>query len=174
MYNIPLAEQLKTYARTLGIASTHIAPCQLPAQRADLLNTWLEQQLKTKPTDWVHSGDPAPHQNIVAQAKSIILISLPYWHEPFNQSWRIINNAEKAYISRVALGKNPNTILSEKLATITQYLSTAEPEAFIYELSITAPVSAIILAELSGLGWRGKNALLLQKIQEVCSCWVCC
>ena len=162
MYTL-LAEQLKTYARTLGIASMHVAACQLPTEREALLNTWLEQQLNTKPADWVYYDHLAHRQKIVAQAKSIILISLPYWHEPFNQSWRIINNSEKAYISRVALGKNPNTVLSEKLAAMTQYIAKTEPEAFIYELSITAPVSAIILAELSGLGWRGKNALLLQK-----------
>ncbi len=162
MYTL-LADQLKTYAHTLGVANTHVAAYQLPAEREVLLGTWLEQQLNTQPVDWVYYDKLAQRQNIVSQAKSIILISLNYWHEPFNQSWRIINNSEKAYISRVALGKNPNTVLSEKLADITQYLAKVEPEAFIYELSITAPVSAIILAELSGLGWRGKNALLLQK-----------
>jgi epoxyqueuosine reductase len=69
---------------------------------------------------------------------------------------------ERGWISRYAWGDDYHAVLQEKLRTLTQMLSerfTLPFEARIY--SDTGPVNERVLAKHAGLGWLGKNTLLL-------------
>ena len=157
-----VVEHIRQYAQTVGFINVQIASSRLPAERVPKLNQWLHAQIALTTHEWVNYGQCAD-EDIVSQAKSIILFALPYWSEPFKKTWQVLKNPDKAYISRVAIGQNPNLVLNEKLNRVGKFIHTKVPDSFCYELSVTAPVSIVAIAEQAGLGWKGKNTLLLQK-----------
>jgi epoxyqueuosine reductase len=77
--------------------------------------------------------------------------------------WQLLENTEKAYISRYALGRDYHKVLRGKLQKLAQHIE-ADVGEFGYRAFVdSAPVLEKGLAEKSGLGWIGKHTNLLAK-----------
>ena len=74
---------------------------------------------------------------------------------------RVLSQSELAYISRYALGRDYHKLMRARLAKLARQietqLSTGRYRAFVD----SAPVLERALAENAGLGWIGKNTMLL-------------
>ncbi|HTJ97111.1 MAG TPA: tRNA epoxyqueuosine(34) reductase QueG, partial [Rhodocyclaceae bacterium] len=81
-----------------------------------------------------------------------------------------LQDASRAYLSRYALGRDYHKVLRNKLQQLADKInaevgghSSAE-QAFQYRaFTDSAPVMEVELAAMSGLGWRGKHTLLLNR-----------
>jgi epoxyqueuosine reductase len=74
--------------------------------------------------------------------------------------------APRGWISRYAWGHDYHEVLWEKLNALLQILREQVAEAFSARAyADTGPVSERILAKYAGLGWLGKNTLLLNQSQ---------
>jgi epoxyqueuosine reductase len=70
----------------------------------------------------------------------------------------------KGWISRYAWGRDYHEVLWEKLNALTQEMRSRIPERFeARAYADTGPVSERLLAKYAGLGWIGKNTLLLNQ-----------
>tara|TARA_Y200000002_G_scaffold379116_1_gene387761 strand:- start:653 stop:1573 length:921 start_codon:yes stop_codon:yes gene_type:complete len=83
------------------------------------------------------------------------------------QPIEVLENSDKAYISRYALGRDYHKVLRRRLARLAEQinltLADTEPRFAFRAFTDSAPVLEKALGEKSGLGWIGKHTLLLDK-----------
>jgi epoxyqueuosine reductase len=78
-------------------------------------------------------------------------------------SEEVINDGEKAFISRYALGRDYHKVLRDRLQKLCDRIGN-QIGSFGYRVfTDSAPVLEVALAEKAGLGWRGKHTLLLSR-----------
>jgi epoxyqueuosine reductase len=74
----------------------------------------------------------------------------------------MLRDPRKAYISRYALGRDYHRLIRKRLAVLGERIATAAPGTVVYRPFVdSAPVLEKPLAEKAGLGWMGKNTLIL-------------
>ena len=80
-------------------------------------------------------------------------------------SWQVLAEGERAFISRYALGRDYHKVLRNRLAKLAERIR-AEVAGFDGRVfTDSAPVQEVELARRAGLGWRGKHTLLLSREQ---------
>ncbi|MDC0182608.1 tRNA epoxyqueuosine(34) reductase QueG [Nitrosomonadales bacterium] len=103
-------------------------------------------------------------QNLVPETLTVISARLNYFPKKEN-TLQILQDKNKAYISRYTLGRDYHKVIRGKLKKLTKKLKE-EVKNISFNSRVftdTAPVLEVELAEKAGLGWRGKHSLLLNK-----------
>lgn len=160
---IKLAQEIKIWGQELGFQEIAIADTQLN-QAEETLSTWLEQGCHGD-MEWMaqHGTKRTRPAELVAGTHRIIIGRMDYWPPDILKAEAVLNDANKAYISRYALGRDYHKVLRKRL----QKLSTKIEQAigpFGYRVFVdSAPVMEKPLAEKAGLGWVGKHSNLLNK-----------
>jgi len=93
---------------------------------------------------------------LLENAKSAIVVLASYNHEKPDLKSRY-------KISRYALGVDYHFILKQKLNTLLEYVKTIDPEINGRAFTDSAPVPERYLAVKSGLGFIGKNGMLINE-----------
>ena len=88
-------------------------------------------------------------------AKSVLVVALNYF--PGKVKW---GNSEFE-ISRYALGNDYHDVLRDKLKLLLEGIQSIEPSVLGRTCVDSAPILEKIWAQKAGLGWQGKNSLLL-------------
>lgn len=73
----------------------------------------------------------------------------------------VLNDADKAYISRYALGRDYHKLLRQRLARLAARIDREIAPHSFRALVDSAPVLERALAQKAGLGWIGKNSMLI-------------
>jgi len=98
--------------------------------------------------------------------KTIRIISARIDYFPNDKNTKLaLKNKDQAYISRYALGRDYHKVIRAKLKKLSSKIKdeiTNYPVEF-RVFTDSAPVLEVELAEKSGLGWRGKHTLLINK-----------
>lgn len=155
-----LTSEIKAKALELGFQDTRITDTDT-AQHFDHLKQWLENN---------HHGDMTwmgnnlelrkhPEQLHLGTAR-IISVRMDYMQDQ-NQALEILNNPEKAYISRYALGRDYHKLLRKRLTELGKFISSKADEHGFRGFVDSAPVLERAFAEKSGMGWIGKNTMLI-------------
>jgi epoxyqueuosine reductase len=93
----------------------------------------------------------------------VISVRMNYFPPHVSSSEDILNQSDKAYISRYALGRDYHKVLRGKLQQLAEKIEN-EVGPFIYRaFTDSAPVFEVALGQQSGLGWQGKHTLLINK-----------
>jgi epoxyqueuosine reductase len=105
---------------------------------------------------------------LVPNTVRIISARLDYLPSNAADSENVMRDSEKAFISRYALGRDYHKVMRNKLqklcAKIEKAIANFEGYQFEYRaFTDSAPVLEVALAEKTGLGWRGKHTLLVNK-----------
>jgi epoxyqueuosine reductase len=105
---------------------------------------------------------------LVPNTLRVIAVRLDYLPPNATDSESVLQNSEKAFISRYALGRDYHKVLRNKLQKLCEKiqaeLANFNIDSFEYRVfTDSAPVLEVALAEKSGLGWRGKHTLLINK-----------
>lgn len=101
-------------------------------------------------------------EELVPGTKSIIVVRMNYL--PPNQHMReLLKNKSKAYIARYALGRDYHNLIRKRLNTFAKKIETLAGEHGHRGFVDSAPIMEKALAEKAGLGWTGKNTLILNK-----------
>ncbi|HYE07072.1 MAG TPA: tRNA epoxyqueuosine(34) reductase QueG [Planctomycetota bacterium] len=86
-------------------------------------------------------------------ARSLVAVALPYQPEPRDDGLRR---------SRYVAGKDYHAILREKLGRIGRRIATTRDPIWLTRACVdSAPINERTLARLAGLGWIGRNALVI-------------
>ena len=95
-------------------------------------------------------------------ARTIITARMNYRSASADSS-AVLADGRRAFISRYALGRDYHKLLRGRLQQLADRI-TAEIGDFAYRVfTDSAPVMEVGLAQNSGLGWRGKHTLLLER-----------
>ncbi|HKM36391.1 MAG TPA: tRNA epoxyqueuosine(34) reductase QueG [Thiopseudomonas sp.] len=101
-------------------------------------------------------------EELVPGTVRVISVRMDYLPED-TQMAQMLAQAEQAYISRYALGRDYHKLIRKRLQQLAEKI-TAEIGPFGYRAFVdSAPVMEKPLASKAGLGWMGKNTLILNR-----------
>ena len=162
--NKNLAENIKQWGLDLGFDAVGISNIDFDSQK-DLYQDWLSQgyQGEMKYLER-HKNIKFEPKKLLDGAQSIISVRLDYLPLEKN-TLDIIKQKDRAYIARYSLGRDYHKVVRNKLK---QFVKKLESELQPLEIKArvftdSAPVLEVEAARKSGLGWRGKHTLLLNK-----------
>lgn len=92
----------------------------------------------------------------------VICVRMDYALEKSN-SLEPLKKSDKAYVSRYARGRDYHKLIRKRLQKLAEKISTHVGEHGYRAFVDSAPVLERALAEKSGLGWIGKNTMLINK-----------
>lgn len=157
---LTLAKDIKAQGRELGFQDIRICNAD-PEHHAQRLNAWLEKGMHGS-MQYMENHAELREKPEALQAGAIRVISCRYNYLPHAEDAEtILSSDNKAYVSRYALGRDYHKLLRKKLSKLCDYISEhsefKEHRAFVD----SAPVLERGFAEKAGLGWIGKNTMLI-------------
>ena len=163
-----LAADIKRWGRELGFSDIGIADTELSSAET-LHQAWIKKGFHGD-MDYMakHGVKRTRPADLVPNTVRVISARLDYLPPTAKASWNVIEDAEKAFISRYALGRDYHKVLRQKLQKLCDKISEnvadfAESQFEGRVFTDSAPVLEVALAEKAGLGWRGKHTLLINK-----------
>jgi epoxyqueuosine reductase len=157
-----LSERLKAEAIRLGFDQVGIAPAVTPPGYPDFLR-WLEAG-RAAGMEYLHRQAPArSHPDAVLEGvRSVVMVSVVYGsHAPAVAEGATRPTTGK--VARYARGADYHRVLWDKLGSLLDWLRLERPEARGRAVVDTAPLLERDYARLAGLGWIGKNTMLISR-----------
>lgn len=157
-----LADRIRTLARAAGFQRVGISGIELGDDEAHLRD-WLAQGLYGS-MDWMarHGTLRARPAELVPGTIRVISVGLDYGQDP-DAAWKTLNDGERAYVARYALGRDYHKLLRNRLQKLAEQVQ-AEIGPFGYRaFTDSAPVLERALARNAGLGWIGKHTCLIDR-----------
>jgi len=153
-----LTDVLKTEARRLGFAMSGACPAVVPPGSQRL-------------ADWLAAGyagemhyladRAAAYENprsILDGVRSVLMLAMVYRTDDPKPA-----APGEGRVSRYAWGADYHELIRERLNSLADFLRAGNPEAKVRGVVDTAPLLEGEFAQMAGLGWIGKNTLLLNK-----------
>jgi epoxyqueuosine reductase len=158
-----IEERIRDWGRELGFDAVGVAGIDLAEDEARLME-WLGRGWHGEMEYMARHGERrARPAALVPGTASVITARLNYANGSARDTKDILEDPERAFVSRYALGRDYHKVMRAKLQALADRM-TAELGAFHYRVfTDSAPVMEVSLAARSGLGWRGKHTLLLSR-----------
>ena len=156
-----LARELRGWATELGFDAVGITDTDLGEHPAHL-QRWLDAG-HAGTMDWMarHADLRAAPERLEPWTVRVISARMNY-RPPADDPLATLADPTRAYVSRYALGRDYHRILRPRLARLAERIEAAGGGRF-RAFTDSAPVLEKALAEKAGLGWIGKNTLLLSR-----------
>lgn len=154
---------IKRWGRELGFAEIGIADIDL--SRAEIEHqAWIKKGFHGD-MDYMakHGTKRTRPADLVPNTMRVISARLDYLPPKARDSWNVMENGERAFISRYALGRDYHKVMRNKLQKLCDKISENVKEFEFRVFTDSAPVLEVALAEKAGLGWLGKHTLLINK-----------
>lgn len=153
------AQIIKTNAKRLGFDFCGISKAEFLEEEAPRLEDWLNRnyqgQMGYLANHFDKRLDPT---KLVPGAKTVVSLIYNYYPEK-----KLPEKAEDIKLAKYAYGEDYHFVIKDKLKTFLEYLreeiGEIEGRAFVD----SAPVMERQWAQKAGLGWIGKNSLLLNR-----------
>ncbi len=158
-----LAQQIKSWGTELGFQQTGITGIDLSAAE-HRLQAWLTKGFQGS-MDWMakHGSKRSQPDELVPGTISIISVRMDYLPSVHEDLWAVLDDSERAYISRYALGRDYHKLMRKRLQGLADRVSR-EMGPFGYRVFVdSAPVMEKPIAQLAGLGWMGKHSNLIHR-----------
>ncbi len=158
-----LAIAIKSWGAEIGFQAVGITDTHL-SEAEPLLLAWLAAGAHGD-MDYMakHGAKRARPSELLPGTLRVISVRLNYFPPAARDSWEILNDGNKAFISRYALGRDYHKTLRGKLQTLAEKIQRNIGPFAYRAFADSAPVMEVALAEKAGLGWRGKHTLLLNQ-----------
>ena len=158
-----LAADIKSWGRALGFQEVGIADTDLGREEAFLMD-WLERGWHGA-MDYMarHGTRRSRPGDLVPGTVRVVSVRLNYRPPEARDSWAVMDDPERAFISRYALGRDYHKVLRAKLQALAERIAGVTGAFGHRVFTDSAPVMEVSLARKAGLGWRGKHTLLLTR-----------
>lgn len=155
-----LADLIKTWGRELGFQQVGITNTELSNHEA-FLDAWLEKGYQGEMGFMSKHGTKRTRpEELEPGTQRIISVRMDYLPAEV-ESAKVLGQPSRAYVSRYALGRDYHKLIRKRLALLAKKIEQ-EVGDFGYRAFVdSAPVMERALAQKAGLGWFGKNAMLL-------------
>lgn len=155
---VEMSALIKAKAKDLGFSDCGISAAGFLQEEENNLNQWLQdgrhglmgymERNKEKRLD---------PRLLVPGAKSVISILQNYYPE------KLLETEGNYKISKYAYGNDYHAIIKRKLNLLSDYIKSYYPKLNFRIFVDSAPVMDRVWAKKSGLGWIGKNSLLITR-----------
>ena len=153
-----LSAYIKQEAAALGFAACGIAPANRLKEEAGHLAEWLNNGFHAGMGYMQkHAKLRVNPELLVPDAKSVIVFLFNYYPS------KMMDENAAYLISTYAYGQDYHEVIREKLNTIISKLKEQVPEISIRGFVDSAPVLERAWATRAGLGWIGKNSMLISR-----------
>ena len=160
-----LAADIKHWGKELGFGQVGIADTDLTAAENEY-RQWIMKGFHGAMDYMAKHGDKRTRPaELVPGTVRVISVRMDYLPPEARDSDEILQDGERAFISRYTLGRDYHKVLRRRLQQLCDRIAQHIGEqAFNYRVfTDSAPVLEVALAEKAGLGWRGKHTLLLSR-----------
>ena len=158
-----LAADIKRWGRELGFAEIGITDTDLSSAETEH-QAWINKGFHGDMDYMVKHGVKRTRPaDLVPNTMRVITARLDYLPPKAKESWEVIQDGKQAFVSRYALGRDYHKVMRQKLQKLCDKIAENIPDFESRVFTDSAPVLEVALAEKSGLGWRGKHTLLLNK-----------
>ena len=153
-----LSAFIKQEAARLGFADCGIAPATRLSEEEIHLDNWLDKGYHAG-MDYMqkHKDLRVNPDLLVENAKSVIVFLYNYY------PLEMMDKDSSYLISAYAYGRDYHDVIREKLNNLTEKLKEMVPGISIRGFVDSAPVLERAWATRAGLGWIGKNSMLISK-----------
>ena len=155
--NSQLTESLKAEARRLGFSLIGIAPAVTPlgfSHFSEWLDSGCAGEMHYLPKRRAAYEHP---RHVLENVRSLVIMGLSY-----DSGVESTNQPGFGRVARYAWGNaDYHDLIFEKLDRLAEWVATAAPEAKSRGVVDTAPLLEREFAQLAGLGWQGKNTMLI-------------
>ena len=160
---VALNRQIRLWASELGFQAVGITDTDLAEAESGLLQ-WLADGLHGE-LDYMakHGTKRSRPEQLVPGTLRVISLRMDYLPENAKDSWQVLEQGERAFISRYALGRDYHKVLRKRLALLADKIRIEVPACEGRVFTDSAPVMEVALASKTSLGWRGKHTLLLDR-----------
>lgn len=152
-----IEQQIKSKALELGFLDCGFATArrltEFESQVKDWLNRGYHGEMHYMENHFDKRLDPT---QLVNNAKTIIVLAYNYYPS-------IIQNNKAPQIAKYALGEDYHKVVKDQCFLLLQYIQQLLPNTQGRCFVDSAPVLERQWAQIAGLGWLGKNSLLLKK-----------
>ena len=157
-----LAARLRQWARELGFSALGISDTALGEHEAHL-QRWLRAG-RHGDMQWMAAhgskrSRPAELEPGTCRVLTLRMDYLPGGADP----QAVLEDPERAYIARYALGRDYHKLMRRRLAKLARRIEEAAGGGRYRAFVDSAPVLERALAERGGIGWIGKNTMLLNE-----------
>jgi len=156
-----LPKQIKQWGLELGFADIGITHTDLSSYEAEYFN-WIGEDFHGE-MDYMqrHGTKRTRPAELEPGTVSVISVRLNYLDLTTHSPFATLHNSEQAYISRYALGKDYHKLMRKRLQQLATRIQQVVPEFSYRAFCDSAPVLERPLAEQAGLGFIGKNSLII-------------
>ena len=158
-----LAQRIAAWGRDLGFDAVGVSDVDLAGDEVRLLN-WLGAGRHGE-MDYMarHGVKRARPATLVPGTTRVISVRINYWPAGARPARDVLDDPQRGYIARYALGRDYHKVLRKRLAQLAARIADAAGPFACRVFTDSAPVLEVALAAKSGLGWRGKHTLLLTR-----------
>ena len=158
-----LAVEIKRWGMELGFQQVGISDTDL--QKADhYLQEWNKNGYQGDMEYMVKHGSKRSHPNeLFPGTTRIISVRLDYYPDHTAPIESVLENPEKAFVSRYALGRDYHKVVRNRLQKLVQRIDKEIANHNFRVYCDSAPVLEKAIAEKSGLGWIGKHTNVINK-----------
>jgi epoxyqueuosine reductase len=158
-----LTVRIKRWAEELGFQQTGISDTEL-GDHESRLQAWLDKKFHGAMGYMERHGSKRSNPGqLVAGTVRVISVRMNYLKEETTPVYELLDQPEKALISRYALGRDYHKVIRKRLQKLAGRIEQ-DIGPFGYRVFVdSAPVLEKALAEKAGLGWIGKHSNLLNR-----------
>jgi epoxyqueuosine reductase len=160
---VELATAIKEWGKELGFQAVGISDIRLDDAETQLMRWLALGRHGTMDYMAKHGARRARPAELLPGTQSIISVRMDYFPPNAADSWEVLHDAEHAYISRYALGRDYHKVLRNRLEKLAQKIQSCIEEFNYRMFTDSAPVMEVEVARKANLGWRGKHTLLLSR-----------
>ncbi|MEK1938815.1 MAG: tRNA epoxyqueuosine(34) reductase QueG [Pseudomonas sp.] len=157
-----LAQSIKDWGRELGFQQVGIAGPELGEHEAHL-QRWLDAGYHGEMEYMGAHGSKRSHPDeLVPGTLRVVSLRMDYLPGDTLMAQRL-GQPETAYVSRYALGRDYHKLIRKRLQQLAERIQQAIGPFGYRAFVDSAPVLEKAIAEQAGLGWIGKNTLVLNR-----------
>lgn len=157
---IELTNNIKNWGFELGFQQVGITDTDL-TKYEERFNAWLEQGMHGEMEYMSRHGTKRTRPDeLIPGTLRVISVRMDYL-PPEAASLDVLNDSEKGYISRYALGRDYHKLMRKRLDQLAQKISAAVETIGYRVFCDSAPVLEKAIAEKAGLGWIGKHTNII-------------
>ncbi len=157
-----LAQSIKDWGRELGFQQVGIAGLDLSEHEAHL-QRWLDAGYQGE-MDYMaaHGTKRSRPDELVPGTLRVVSLRMDYLPGDTRMSQRLAE-PQSAYVSRYALGRDYHKLIRKRLQQLAERIQAVIGPFGHRAFVDSAPVLEKAIAEQAGLGWIGKNTLVLNR-----------
>lgn len=158
-----LAADIKRWGRELGFAKVGISDTQLDDAETRL-DHWLAAGKHGEMAYMARHGTKRSRPaELEPGTCRVIAVRMDYLPESAREAQAVLDQPQRAYISRYALGRDYHKVLRQRLQRLADRIRERVTDVRYRVFVDSAPVLEKPLAEKAGLGWIGKHTNLLSR-----------